>query len=86
MKRTHTEKAAEVLVDSASRVDWNPSLFTGHILTAPPVIQRAIIHALVHLFKVYAEHAKNPYLEWRIDQEAYKEIESVDLTEFDKPW
>lgn len=84
MKRNHTEKAAELLIDSASKHDWNDSLFVGYVLAAPPIIQRAIIRACVLLFKTYKDNAENPHLSWRVDREAYEDIKPIDLTEFDE--
>jgi hypothetical protein len=89
MARSESEKAAEALTAGAGNLNWNPQLFIGVIMASPPAVQRMIMYTVVELIKCYLENARNPHLSYRTDPVAAKyaeEAESLDLTEFDRPW
>jgi hypothetical protein len=89
MKRSESEKAADALIAGAGHLNWNPQLFVGVIMAASPAIQRMIMYTAKELIRTYLENARNPHLRYRTDPEAAKyaeEAESLDLTEFDRPW
>lgn len=89
MAKSESEKVADNLIDGASKLTWNPQLFIGTLMEAPPAIQRIIMHTMIEFIKCYMINARNPHLRYRTDPEAAKyaeEVESLDLTEFDQPW
>ena len=87
MTRTPSEKAAQGLIDAASRVDWNSMLFAGHILNQTNVnVQKHIIDGMVIYLTTYQRYAENPSLSYMAHPSVAEYIEPVDLTEFDQPW
>ncbi len=89
MSKSESEKAANALIAGAGHLDWNPQLFIGTIMAASPAIQRMIMYTMVELIKCYLENSRNPHLRYRTDPigaEYAEDAESLDLTEFDKPW
>jgi len=84
---TPSEKAAQGLVDAASRFDWNSMLFAGHILNQHNVtVQKHIIDGMVIYLTTYKRYAENPSLAYMTNMEAAEIVDAVDLTEFDQPW
>ena len=83
--KNQSVKAADVLVDSINRLDWNPHLFAGNLMDQPVDVQRRIVDSFVVFIKVYKRNADNPHLRYRTDPHARAMIVEVDLTEFDQP-
>lgn len=84
---TQSEKAAQGLVDAASRFDWNSMLFAGHILNQHNVVvQKHIIDGMVIYLTTYQRYATTPSLAYMANADAAEMIDAVDLTEFDRPW
>jgi hypothetical protein len=87
MAYTSSEKAAQAIIDAASRFDWNPMLFAGHLLNEHNMkIQSNVIDGMVYYLVIYQQNAANPSLSYRADSVLAEKIEPVDLTEFDHPW
>lgn len=89
MAKSHSEKAADGLIQGVVRRDWNPQLFIGYIMEQPKEIQRVIILTVLLLLRQYKTQADNPYLDWRVDPEAAdwiadEDLEPINLTKFDQ--
>lgn len=84
MARSHSEKAADGLIQGVARRDWNPQLFVGHIMEQPKEVQKILVLTFLLFLAQYKQNAQNPYLSYRVDEEAADWIEPIDLTGFDQ--
>lgn len=83
MKQTHSSKAAEELINAASRLDYNPYLFAGALREAPHYVQIRIVDGMVAYLKGMKRDSQNPHLSYRVHPPAAEIASEIDLTEFD---
>lgn len=83
MAKHPSERAADGLIDGATRRDWNPQLFVGFLMEQPKEIQEILIITFLLYLRQYKSQSENPLLEWRADPKVAQYIEPIDLTGYD---